>query len=152
MAVLVAVVCLSSCSGIKKLEELRITSAKIDKIVPNGLRGAELGLLLGIDNPGTQITLSEISCDVKRFGKVLGKVALDPVTIKAKTEEVHDLDMDVTLGDGTTILDLGGLLNKGALEELTVDVRTKVKIKGGVSKNLVYNDLPLKELIETATR
>ncbi len=151
-AALIAALCLSSCNGIKRLEDLEITSAKIDKIIPNGLRGAELGFLIGIDNPGTQISLSEISCDVKHFGKVLGKVAVDPVVIQAKTEEIYDLDADVKLGEDATVLDLGRFLDKSAVDELTVDVRARVKLKGGIARNLVFNDLPLKKLIETAKK
>ncbi len=152
MAVLIAAICLSSCSGIRKLEDLTVTSAKITSIVPNGLRGADLGLQIGVDNPGARITLSEIFLDVKRFGKVLGKVAVDPVTLEAKTEEIYRVGAAVKLGEDATILDLGKLLDKAAADDLTVDVRAKVKLKGGVSRNLVFNDLPLKKLIETATR
>ncbi len=152
MAVAAAVFCLSSCSGIKKLEDLTITSAKIGKISPNGLRGADLGFIIEVDNPGTQISLSEISCDVKRFGKVLGKVALDPVILQAKTKETYNIGARVKLGEDATILDLGRLLDRTAAENLTVDVRARVKLKGGIRKNLVYNDIPLKKLIETATR
>ncbi len=152
MTVIIAVICLSSCNGVKRLEDLKVTSAKVTSIVPNGLRGADLGLQIGVDNPGTQITLSEIFLDVKRFGKVLGKVAVDPVTLEAKTEEIYRVRAAVKLGEDATILDLGKLLDKAAADDLTVDVRAKVKLKGGVSKNLVFNDLPLKKLIETATK
>ncbi len=152
LAAVVAVTCISSCNGLKKLEELKVTSAKISRISPDGLRGADLGVQLGIDNPGAQISLSEISCEVKRFGKVLGKVAVDPVTLKARTKEIYDISADVRLGEGATILDLGRLLDKSAADELTADVHVRVKLKGGISKTFVFNDIPLKKLIETATR
>ncbi len=152
LALITAVVCLSSCGGIKRLEDLRITSASIAGMSPDGLKGIRLDLLVGIDNPGTQVSLSEISCDVKHFGKVLGMVAVDPFTLHSKTEETYSLKADVRLGDGLTLFDAGKLLNKDALDEVTVDIRAKVSLRGGAHKRLNFNDIPLKKLIETAKR
>ncbi len=149
---LAAILCLSSCSGIKKLEDMRITSANVASMSPDGLKGIRLDLQVGVDNPGVQVTLSEISCDVKHFGKVLGKVAVDPFTLQAKTEEVYNLQADVRLGDDLTLFDAGKLLNKTAADEVTVDVHARVKLKGGASKELQFNDIPLKKLIETAKK
>ncbi len=152
MAVLVAVMCLSSCGGIKKLEDIEITSAKIEKFSPKGFKAADIGFEIGIDNPGTQVTLSEIFCDVKLSGKVVVKVAVDPVVLQARTEETYSISANMTMQDEASVFDLGKLLLMAASDGLTADLRAKVKIKGGISKNLVYNDLPLKELIETATK
>ncbi len=152
LTVLTAVICLSACSGVKKLEEIRITSADIGKITPNGLKGIKLDLHVGVDNPGAQVSLSEISCDIKHFGKVLGKVAVDPFTLHPRTEDKYDLKADVSLGEGLTLFDAGRLLDKKALDEVTVDVKANVKLKSGISKKLVVNEIPLKKLIETAKR
>ncbi len=152
LAVVTALVCLSSCSGIKKLENLKVTSANIGRISPNGLKAIKLDLKVGVDNPGVQVSLSEISCDLKHFGKVLGKVAVDPFTLHARTEEIYDLKADVSLGDGMTLFDAGRLLEKDAVDDLTVDVHAKVKLKSGVYRSLDYNDIPLKKLIETEKR
>ncbi len=150
LAILTAVICLSGCSGIKKLQDLKVTSASITRIAPNGLNGINLEAKLEIDNPGTQISLSEISCDVKHFGKVLGKVAVDPFTINQKTHDLYNLRADVRLGDGVSLLEAGRLLRSMSPDNVTLDLKAKVKLKGGVSKKLTYNDIPLKKLIETA--
>ncbi len=152
LAVMTAAVLLSSCGGIKKLEDIKITSANIANISPNGLKAIKMDIQIGIDNPGMQVTLSEISCDIKHFGKVLGNVAVDPFTLSAKTEETYNLRADVRLGDGLTLFDAGKLLDKNASDEITVDLNAKVKLKGGISKKLNFNDIPLKKLIETAKR
>ncbi len=149
---LAAVICLSGCSGIKKLQELEITSARITGITPNGLSSIDLAVNLGLDNPGARISLSEISCDVKHFGKVLGNVAVDPFTIKAKTRETYDMKANVKLGEGITLLEAAKLLRNMSTDDVKVDLHAKVKLKGGISKKLTYNDIPLKKLIETAKR
>ncbi len=152
VAALVAVICLSACGGIKKLEDLKITSADITDIAPDGLKGVKLGLRVGVDNPGAQVSLSNIFCEVKHSGKVLGMVAVDPFTLNAKKEEVYYLKADLKLGENLTLFDAGKLLDKAAADMITVDVRTDVKLKGGISKNLVFNDIPLKKLIETVKK
>ncbi len=152
VAVVAAILCLSSCSGIKKLEDLEITSAKISGLTPKGLKAVDLEFRVGVDNPGTQLTLSEISFDIKHFGKVLGKVAVDPFTLKARTEDTYEIEAEAKLGEGVTVMDLGRLLDKNAADQMTVDLKAKVKVKGGPSKNVKFNDLPLKKLIETAKK
>ncbi len=151
-AVAAAVICLSSCSGIKRLEDLKITSAKISGLTPRGLKAVDLDFKVGVDNPGAQLTLSEISIDIKHFGKVLGNVAVDPFTIKARTEDTYGISSEAKLGEGVTVMDLGKLLDRKAADQMTVDLKAKVKIKGAGSRNVVLNDLPLKKLIETAKK
>ncbi len=152
LTLIMTVLCLSSCGGIKKLEDMRVTSANVVSIIPNGLRGVSLNLQAGIDNPGTQVSLSEISCDIKHSGKILGKVAVDPFTLHAKTAGTYDLKADLRLGDGMTLMDLGKLLDKSTLDNATVDFSAKVQLRNGAARDLKFNDIPLKKLIETAKR
>ena len=69
LAVLTALFSLSGCKGVKKLEDLKVTSANIESIMPDGLKGMVLNLAVGVDNPGVQVSLSEISCSFKHSGK-----------------------------------------------------------------------------------
>lgn len=150
VAVVTMIICLSGCSGIKKLEDIKVTSANIESMTPDGLRGVRLGLAVGVDNPGVQVSLSEISCSFKHSGKVLGMVAVDPFTLHARTEEVYNLKADISLSENTSLFDLGRLMNKAVLEEAVVDFSANVRLKGGIFRKLVYNDIPVKKLLETA--
>ena len=38
------------------------------------------------------------------------------------------------------------------LDEAVVDINAKVKLKSGVSRNVVLKDIPLKKLLETARK
>ena len=150
LVVLTSLLSLSGCKGIKKLEDMKITSAKIESIMPDGLKGMVLDIAVGVDNPGTQVSLSEISCSFKHSGKVLGKVAVDPFTLNAKTADVYHLKANVQLGENTSLFDFGRFLDKSALDEAVLDLSADVKLKSGLSKKLVYNDIPLKKLLEAA--
>ncbi len=149
---LVAIMGLSSCNGINKLKEMKVTSAKIVGISPNGLKGINLDLALIIDNPGFQITLSEISCQAEHFGKIIGTVAVDPFTLHARSKESYYMKAGLSLSDEVTLLEIRRLLDKKTIEEMTVDLHAKVKLKSGIYKTLVYNDVPLKKLLDVVQR
>ncbi len=150
LAISAAMLSFSGCDGLKKLRDIEITSASIGGIVPDGLKSVILECKVGVDNPGAEVALSNIHCEVKQFGKVIGKVAIDPFKIEKKTEKSYDLRADVKLGENVSIFDLGRMLNKVAIEDFTVDIQARVKVKGLAPKQLTLTEIPLKKLIETA--
>jgi hypothetical protein len=77
-------------------------------------------------------------------------VAVDPFTLNAKTADVYHLKANVKLGENTTLFDFGRFLDKSALDGAVLDFSANVKLKSGLSKKLVYNDVPLKKLLEAA--
>jgi hypothetical protein len=144
-----SVLLMSGCADIKRLEDLKAESFKLEGVTPYGLRGLTLNLAVKIDNPGAQVALSEISGELKHSGKVLGRVAVDPFVLQGKASETYHLKADVTLGENASVFDLGKLLGKAVTDEATVDLSAKVKIRKGPAKKLTLNDIPLKKLIET---
>lgn len=150
LTILTTIVSLTGCGGIKRLEDIKVTSAKISSIVPDGFRSMSLGLDVGVSNPGVQVSFSDISLSLKHSGKILGNVAVDPFVLMAESENVYHLRADVMLGEGVTLLELGRLLDRKALDEALVDISAKVKLKGGLSKKVRLDDIPLKKLLETA--
>ena len=146
--VLAAVFMLSGCADIKKLRNIEVESVSLENFRPRGFRGATLTLLVEVDNPGAQISLSEISADVEHSGKVLGKVAVDPFTLQGKTADTYRLDVELSLAEGVNVLDLGVLLDKKALEKMTIDVSADVRVNKGKARTMKVNDLPLKKLID----
>lgn len=144
-----ALLVLAGCADIKKLKDLQVESVSLEDFKPRGLRGATVTLLVEVDNPGAQLSLSEISADVEHSGKVLGKVAVDPFTLQGKTTDTYRLEAELSLAEGTNVLDLGRLLDKKALEKMTVDVSADVRIRKGKTRTMKINDLPLKKLIDS---
>ena len=145
---LASMLLMAGCADIKRLEDLTVDSVVVENIKTRGLRGVTLTLLVDVDNPGAQVSLSEIFGTVEHSGKVLGKVAVDPFTLQGRTADSYRLNADLTLAEGASILDLGKLLDKNALEKMTVDVSADVRIKKGKIRTMKINDLPLKKLID----
>lgn len=137
------------CADIKRLKDIDVNSVSLESFRPRGLRGATVVLLVEVDNPGAQLYLSEISAELEHSGKVLGKVAVDPFTLQGKTADTYRLEAELSLAEGANVLDLGALLDEKALEKMTVDVSTDVRIKKGKTRTVKYNDLPLKKLIDS---
>ena len=139
---------LAGCADIKRLKDLEVESVALENFTPRGFRGATLTLLVEVDNPGVQLSLSEISGEIEHSGKVLGKVAVDPFTLQGKKTDKYRLDVELSLAEGVNILDLGVLLDKKSLDEMTVDVSADVQLKNGKPRTMKINDLPLKKLID----
>ena len=139
----------AGCADIKRLEELQVHSVNVENLSPQGLRGVNLTLAVSLDNPGAQVSLSEISAQIVHSGKILGNVAVAPFTLQGKTAGTYRMNADITLGENATVLDLGRLLDKRSLDEMFVDVSAMVKIKKGPARRMELKDIPLKKLIET---
>ena len=146
---LAALFVLAGCADIKRLKDLEVESVALENFKPRGFRGATLTLLVEVDNPGVQLSLSEISGEIEHSGKVLGKVAVDPFTLQGKTTDTYRLEAELTLAEGVNVFELGKLLDKKALEKMTVDVSADVRIRKGKIRTMKINDLPVKKLIES---
>ena len=147
-----AVFCLSGCAGLKKIKEIEVDDFRVEAVSPNGLRGLTVNFVVEVDNPASQISFSDVTGTLERSGKVLGRVEVDPFTLQGKRVDKYHLKADVTLGEGASILELGKLIDKNALNESTVDINAQVKIKNGAPKKVKLNDVPLKELLNTVKK
>lgn len=146
--VILAVVFVSGCADIRRLEDLKISGVKIEKMNMEGLKGLALQLAVDVDNPGAQVSLSDISGEIEHSGKVLGTVAVAPFVLKGKTSETYHIDAELRLGRNVTVLELGRLLDKDILDEVLVDVSACVRIKKGKTRTFEMKDMPVKDIVE----
>ena len=142
------VVMMLGLSGCAKYKQIRPVSAGIENVMPSGLRSVVLMVAVEIDNPAGQLTLSDLSGVISRSGKVFGRVAVDPFILEARSLEKYSLNAVLTLDGGVSLLDLMSLLKSNVIEEFTIDFQVKASLKGGASKRMVFEDIPLKELYE----
>jgi hypothetical protein len=145
VALLIASLLFGGCA---KYKQIRPVSAGVESIMPNGLRSVVVNLRTEIDNPATQVTLTDVEGLIERSGKVLGRVSLDPFILEAKTLKEYHLRAIITLDQGTTLFDVMSLASKTALEECKADVSFKVTLKGGLSKKMSYEDIPLSRFMK----
>lgn len=139
--------------GCAKVSQIRTTSVSLSSVTPKGLRALSLTLSVGVHNPASQIILSDISGQVLISGKVIGNVAMAPVTLEARTDTTYQLQADVALADGVSVFEvLNYVRRKDTMDKTTVNVYAKAKVKGLPAKKIKMEDMPLKQLLEQLKR
>ena len=139
---------LVSVTSCNKFKEIKVNDAKVTKLSPYGLRGLDVALAVEIDNPAPLVKLSDMEATVKYCGKVLGKVTLDPFTMNARSVETYNLKAKMQLDEKVTLYDMLMVLDKNFTENCVLDITAKGKLRGGISKTITQNDVPLKKLIK----
>lgn len=147
-ALMILMAALLTLSGCTKFNKIRPVSANIEGIEMSGLRSAVLTIGVEVDNPASRIALSEIEGVINHSGKVFGRVAVDPFILEARSLEKYHLRAVLTLDGNVSLFDVMGLFKGNAVEDITVDVYARAKLKGGASKRFSYEDVPLKELYD----
>ena len=146
ISIALMVLLLGSCV---KVKQVGVTSFELDSVTPRGLRALTLTMSVGVHNPAKEITLSEISGEAVVSGKVIGNVAMAPVVLTARKDSTYKVKADVTLAEGVSVLEVLALAkNKSAIENGTANIYAKAKLKGGPSKKIKMEDVPLKKLKE----
>lgn len=146
ISIAIMVLVLGSCA---KVKQVGVTSFELDSITPKGLRALTVKMSVGVHNPANEITLSEISGEAVVSGKVIGNVAMAPVVLTARKDSTYKVNADVTLAEGVSVLEVLALAkNKSAIENGTANIYAKAKLKGGPSKKIKMEDVPLKKLKE----
>ena len=139
-----AVMCLTGCGDVR---DIKVTSVDIENISLNGFRGANVDLAVGIDNPAFRVELSEIEGSLKLSGKVIGRMTMAPFVLHARSTEIYHLKTTVTIEQGVTLMELMALTDMETLNKCTVDVSVRATLKGGISKVLRFNDIPMTDLL-----
>lgn len=139
---------LSSVTGCRKYEQIRVTSGKIASLNMNGLRSIDLTLLVGIDNPAGKVTVKEAEGTLRHFGKIIGKVTLAPLSLMPRTHAEYNVEAQVELAGGLGLKELMRLTDPESWDEYMVDLTFSGKASGvAVKKNI--KDIPLKKLLES---
>lgn len=148
LLVLIVAAILLSLTGCNKFKDIKVKSVKVEKVTPMGIRGVKANVAVEIDNPAPQVKLSEMEAVVKYSGKKLGKLTVDPFTMEGKTVKKYHLKAKMTLDSGVSFYDMLMFLDRDFKENCVVDVTVKGTLKGGLSKTIHKNDIPLKTLIK----
>lgn len=138
----------SGCNSIQKLKNIRVTSATIDSVTPTGFRSLDAKLLIGLDNPAMQFTIEDVSGVLYYKAKPYVDFSAEPVTVKAKTAAVYELNASAFLKPEVTLLEVMRLAKNYDLADFTIDINATVKLRSGVGKALTFKDMNLKDLME----
>ena len=144
-----AIICLmvSCLGGCSKYKQIKITGGRIDNITMVSLRTINLALVVGIDNPAGKLDVREADGELFHFGKVIGKVTLDPFIVNEKSNRDHKLTATLELSPQVGLRELMGFMDMNRLYECNVNIHIKGYVAGmPVKKNI--KEMPLKKLLE----
>lgn len=144
------VVCLvlSMLTGCNRFyKEIQIKGGKIESVSMSGLRAVHMGLDVNIDNPLGKVDVCEIGGVVMHFGKVIGRVTLDPFVLERKSQENYHINAKIALDENIGIRQMMQFTNSQTLNECTIDIHLKARV-AGVTVKKQFKNIPLKELFE----
>ncbi|MGM9741723.1 MAG: LEA type 2 family protein [Candidatus Cryptobacteroides sp.] len=133
LLVAAAALCMMMAAGCGKMNEIRPTSFKLTEITPRGLRGIKAGALIGVYNPSSTFTLTDISGSIYYKGTRYADFTADPVTVKKKSSGEYDVRVEARLADGVSLLEALSIANnyrKIDKSQVKFDVDARVKAKG----------------------
>lgn len=116
-------------------------------MTPSGLRSVAVNAKIEIDNPAQQISLTDIEGVVSHSGKVIGRVAVDPFILEARTLGEYHLRAVVTLEEGTSIFNVMSLVRNETIYDSVIDVYFKASLKGGLSKKMAFEGVSVRSLM-----
>jgi len=148
LMILVVSVMALALAGCGKVKDITVTSLQLESIAPQGLKGIDVYMAVGIDNPAFQIGLEDIHGSLKHSGKVLGRVTMDPMVLQRKSAEIYHVKAFLSLGEEARLRDLLMFTNIEKLYECTVDMSATPRLKSGLGAPITLKDIPLKKLLE----
>lgn len=144
---LLAVVMTSGCAGVRNVKNLEVLDCKVESVMPMGLSSASVNFLLKVDNPGNTLALSQMEAVVYKKGEPFCTLTPSDIALTGRTQNQFPLKVVAKLSPEVSLLRLLGIVNS-SLEEYTVDVKAKVKVKGAPAFKLDEKGLPVKDLVE----
>ena len=140
-------VALAVLTGCNKNRQLEITGGNIESVSMSGLRTVNLGMMVSINNPYGKLEIREADGVLMHFGKVIGKMTLDPFVVNKKTEEEYHVKANFTLEETMGLRQIMQFVNVNVLNECTVDFHVKARL-GGIQVQKKYKNISMKELFE----
>ena len=143
-----AVLLVAGCSPMNKVKDIRLTSWEIREVKPQGFRGLNATVAVGIDNPSMSVTIDRLEGMIHTAEREFARFeTTSGVQLAGKSEQVYEVPCTFSLCDGFNVLHVFALMETQNLDDLSVDVVARVRVKG-ISKTLRYSDSSIKDWIK----
>ena len=143
----VMVLVLSGCQG-RRLQDIKVTSARIVSIVPQGLTELNAVVEVEIHNPSVALEVSDI-VGTAHFGDMdILTVSADRLVIDARTDRAYQVPLKGHIEEGFNPLRLLRLFgDEASLDDIKVSYKARISLRGGLGKNIELKDIPLTSLL-----
>lgn len=142
-----AALVLSSCAG--NFKDIRVTSCNLKSIKPSGFSAVEAVLEIGIDNPAPEIHLTDIVGAARYKGDPCLELSAGDIVLKKRSEQTYTVVVNGALSKGFHLVQFLSMIGEDdGLEFITADISCHAALASGIGKDIGYNDIPIKNLIE----
>ena len=143
---LVLALVLSGCQG-KRLQDIKVTSARIVSIVPEGLSNISALIEVGIHNPSVAVELRDVVGMAHYEDMNILSVTADQLIIEGHTDKLYQIPLKGHIEEGFNPLRLIRLFGgESSMDDITVSFRGRVSLRGGIGKDIEMEDIPLSTL------
>ncbi len=141
----VVLVLLSSCGG--SVKDVELTSFRLVSVAPQGLSGITALIEAGIRNPGIGFEVTALHATIRMDGAEALYLDADQLMVEGHSDRTYDIPLKGSIAEGFNPFQLLRLLGSEAdLSRLTVSVKARLALRGGIGKTVEINDVPLEEL------
>lgn len=146
ITILAAAIILVTMGSCGKINEIEVTSFKLDSITPKNSRTVVVDFSLGVHNPIMAFTVSGLKGTVYYDGVALGNYAASPVKISGKTDRVYKMSGLGSLSEGMSFLQLMKMGMNFDTSKVTLDIDVELRV-GMVKKKFKFRQKPLDEFM-----
>lgn len=147
LLMLALVLVLSGCQG-RQLKDIKVTSARIVSIVPEGLTNLSALIELGIHNPSVAFEVMDMIGTARFEDMNILSVSADQLIVEGRTDKVYQIPLKGHIEEGFNPFRLLRLLgDEASLDDVTVSFKARVALRGGLGKNIEMEDIPLSDLL-----
>ena len=137
---------LSGCQG-RRLQDIKVTSARIVSIVPEGLSNISALIEVGIHNPSVAVELRDVVGMAHYEDMNILSVTADQLIIEGHTDKLYQIPLKGHIEEGFNPLRLIRLFGgESSMDDITVSFKGRVSLRGGIGKDIEMEDIPLSTL------
>lgn len=127
----------------------KVTSCSVGSITPSGLKAMKAVLKIGIINPISKMTITDVNGVINNDGREFatfkaGKLPL----LRSRQEQVYPLSCSGAIARDVGLMDLLKLASSQDFSGMTIDLAVKVRLFLGIKKTFRFNDLKVTDLME----
>ena len=98
LLLVVAVLLVAGCSPAKKVKDIRLTSWEIRDVKPQGFRGLNATIAVGIDNPAMSVTIDRLEGLIHTNEKEFARFeTTSGIQLAGKSEQVYEVPCSFSL-------------------------------------------------------
>ena len=125
------------------MKDIRVVSCRPESVSMHGLRGMQAVLSVEVYNPARTIFKSDKEGALYAEDQLLGHFTSENVTLEGRVCASVPVSVDFTLDKSVSIIGLLSMARGLDPDDITMDISLKAKIKGGVSKKVRLEKVPV---------